>query len=63
MSENKFMKVSSANKSVVERIVDQITNAIINGELKPGDKIPTEPELCLSLIHIYHRLGSSGRRG
>ena len=51
MSENKFMKVSLANKSVVERIVDQITNAIINGELKPGDKIPTEPEL-LSLIHI-----------
>ena len=39
MSENKFMKVSLANKSVVERIVDQITNAIINGELKPGDKI------------------------
>lgn len=46
MSENKFMKSSLANKSVVERIVDQITNAIINGELKPGDKIPTEPELC-----------------
>lgn len=46
MGENKFMKASLANKSVVERIVDQITNAIINGELKPGDKIPTEPELC-----------------
>lgn len=46
MSNDKFMKASLANKSVVERIVDQITNAIINGELKPGDKIPTEPELC-----------------
>lgn len=46
MGESKFMKASLANKSVVERIVDQITNAIINGELKPGDKIPTEPELC-----------------
>lgn len=46
MSENKFMSVSLANKSVVERITDQITNAIINGELKPGDKIPTEIELC-----------------
>lgn len=45
MSENKFMKSSLANKSVVERVVDQITNAIMNGELKPGDKIPTEPEL------------------
>lgn len=46
MKENKFMSVSLANKSVVERITDQITNAIINGELKPGDKIPTEIELC-----------------
>lgn len=46
MIKNKFMSVSLANKSVVERITDQITNAIINGELKPGDKIPTEIELC-----------------
>lgn len=46
MTKNKFMSVSLANKSVVERITDQITNAIINGELKPGDKIPTEIELC-----------------
>lgn len=48
MGNNKFMSVSLANKSVVERITDQITNAIINGELKPGDKIPTEMELCES---------------
>ena len=48
MKENKFMSVSLAHKSVVERITDQITNAIINGELKPGDKIPTEVELCES---------------
>lgn len=46
MSTDKFMQASLANKSVVDRIVDQITNAVINGELKPGDKIPTEPELC-----------------
>lgn len=46
MSTDKFMQTSLANKSVVDRIVDQITNAIINGELKPGEKIPTEPELC-----------------
>ncbi len=46
MTKNKFMSVSLANKSVVERITDQITNAIINGELRPGDKIPTEVELC-----------------
>lgn len=36
-------------KSVVEQIVDNVTNAIINGELKPGDKIPTENELCASM--------------
>ncbi len=46
MGTDKFMQASLANKSVVDRIVDQITNAVINGELKPGDKIPTEPELC-----------------
>ena len=32
----------------MERITDQITNAIINGEFKPGDKNPTEVELCES---------------
>lgn len=37
---------SLANKSVVDRVVDQLTGAIINGELKPGDKIPTELELA-----------------
>ena len=36
-------------KSVVEQIVDSIVNAIIEGELKPGDKIPTETELCNSM--------------
>lgn len=48
METSKFMQASLSNKSVVERIVDQITSAIISGELQPGDKIPTEPELCES---------------
>ena len=39
METKSFMKKSLANKSVVERVVDQITNAIINGELLPGDKL------------------------
>ncbi len=38
-----------ATRSVVERIVERITNAIISGELKPGDKIPTELELSESI--------------
>lgn len=48
MENSNFQMTSLANKSVVERIVDQITNAIITGELKPGDKIPTEVELSNS---------------
>lgn len=38
-----FKKINST--SVVQTIVDSITKAIIAGELKPGDKIPTEMEL------------------
>ncbi|WP_312641335.1 FadR/GntR family transcriptional regulator [Hydrogenoanaerobacterium sp.] len=45
---NSLLTASLANKSVVDRVVDQITAAIISGELKPGDKIPTEVELCES---------------
>ncbi|HHW31651.1 MAG TPA: FadR family transcriptional regulator [Clostridiaceae bacterium] len=36
-------------KSVVDRIIERITNAIINGELQPGQQIPTETELCESM--------------
>ena len=32
--------------SVVNQVVKQITDSIIAGDLKPGDKLPTEPELC-----------------
>lgn len=48
MANETFLK-EIGGKSVVEQIVDNITNAIINGELKPGDKIPTENELCTSM--------------
>lgn len=37
------------NKSVVDRIIDRLTKAIINRELQPGQKIPTEIELCESM--------------
>lgn len=33
------------SKSMVQIVIDRITGAIIEGELKPGDQIPTEPEL------------------
>ena len=45
MEGTSFLKEPVGGKSVVGKIVDNITNAIINGELKPGDKIPTEGEL------------------
>lgn len=32
--------------SIVERIIHALTQSIIKGDLKPGDKIPTEPELA-----------------
>lgn len=48
MTKETFLK-EIGGKSVVEQIVDNITNAIINGDLKPGDKIPTENELCISM--------------
>jgi len=35
--------------SVVQQVIDKLTMAMINKELKPGDKIPTELELSKSL--------------
>ncbi len=32
--------------SVVQRVIDRLTEAIVSGELKPGDRIPTEMELA-----------------
>ena len=42
--ENIFDSIESENLSSVA--VKQILNLIINKTLKPGDKIPTESELC-----------------
>ncbi len=36
-------------KSVVERIIDRLTAAIMHREYLPGQKIPTEAELCESM--------------
>lgn len=48
MDSKEFMR-PIGNKSVTQCIVDRITQAIVDGELKPGDKIPTEAELSKSL--------------
>lgn len=49
MEKTSFLKESVGGQSIVNKIVDNITNAIINGELNPGDKIPTEAELSESM--------------
>lgn len=46
---NENLMTPMGNKSIVDRIITRITNAIINGELLPGQKIPTENELCESM--------------
>jgi DNA-binding FadR family transcriptional regulator len=37
------------NGSVVDMVMDRITDAIIAGQYKPGDKIPTEEKLSAAL--------------
>ncbi|MFR5583868.1 MAG: FadR/GntR family transcriptional regulator [[Clostridium] scindens] len=37
-------KVSS--ESVVQQVINALTDAMINRELRPGDKIPTEAEMA-----------------
>lgn len=37
------------NPSVVQQVIDSLTGAMIQKELRPGDKIPTENELSESL--------------
>ncbi|WMJ83752.1 FadR/GntR family transcriptional regulator [Oscillospiraceae bacterium LTW-04] len=45
MEDNKSLMTPINNKSVVQKVIDKITDAIISGELKPGDKLPTEVEM------------------
>ena len=40
-----FQPIQSS--TVVQQIIDKITQSLIKGELKPGDRLPPEPELAL----------------
>ena len=40
-------------QSVVWNVIDQLTQAMTMGKLRPGDKIPTETELSESLQHLH----------
>ncbi len=45
MAEHAGYLKSLKSESVVQRVINCLTDAMISGELKPGDKLPTEPEL------------------
>lgn len=38
---------TAGSTTVVQQIIDKITRSLIKGELKPGDRLPSEPELAL----------------
>lgn len=44
-----ILEMPLANRSLVDRIIDRITEALIRNELTPGDRLPTENELVASL--------------
>lgn len=49
MQETPSYLKSLKKESVVQSVINRLTDAMRSGELKPGDKIPTEPELSDSL--------------
>lgn len=46
---NKELMRPMESKSIVDRIIQRLTDAILAGDLKPGQKIPTETELSDSM--------------
>lgn len=50
-----------------EKIVDQIERRILNGDLEPGDKLPSEPELarqfCVSRTAIREAMKALSQKG
>lgn len=48
MKQNDDYIKSISSSSISQRVIDQLTKAMISGQLKPGDKIPTEVELSES---------------
>ena len=37
------------SESVVQQVINCLTDSIVSGQLKPGDRLPTEPELAARL--------------
>ena len=51
MKNRKNMMTPVSNESVVQQVINKITDAILAGELKPGDRLPPELEL-ISAFHV-----------
>lgn len=49
MAQTPSYLTSLKKESVVQSVINRLTEGLRRGELKPGDKIPTEPELAESL--------------
>lgn len=49
MANDKSFLTPIYTTSVVQNIIDRLADALIDGNLKPGDKLPTEPELARDL--------------
>ena len=37
------------SESVVQQVINCLTDGMVSGELKPGDRLPSEPELAAQL--------------
>lgn len=51
MKSEKRLLTPIRKESVVQQVINKITDAIISGELKPGDRLPTEMEM-VSAFHV-----------
>lgn len=49
MEENRSFLKKLNNESIVQQIINSLTDAMMTKELRPGDKIPTEMELVATL--------------
>ena len=48
---------SLKSESVVQRVINCLTDAMVSKELKPGDKLPTEPELAAAFGVFLNAVG------
>ena len=44
----KYLK-NLKSESVVQQVINCLTDGMVSGELKPGDRLPSEPELAAQL--------------